>query len=144
MGALSSLASVGLNLALAEQASKRQSRTVNARRDQQVRAIEQREQERQRLAGDRLRRQLAAQRARAGAAGVGNGASSNAVLQGLIEEALQADQARRQGVSQAVTALNRSARNARRRNILDLAQTTARSGLSLLRNSNRRTSLLDR
>ena len=144
MGALSSLASVGLNLALAEQASKRQSRTINARRDQQIRAIEQRDQEQQRLASERLRRQLATQRARAGAAGVGNGASSNAVLQGLIEEALQADQARRQGVSQAVSTLNRRARNARRRNVLDLAQSTTRSGFSLLRNSGRRTSLLDR
>lgn len=144
MGALSSLASVGLNLALAEQASKRQSRTVNARRDQQIRAIEQRDQEQQRVASDRLRRQLATRRARAGAAGVGNSASSNAALQGLIAEAQQADLARRQGVSQAITALNRSARNARRRNMLDLAQSTARSGLSLLRTNSRRTSLLDR
>jgi len=64
MGALSSLASVGLNLALADQAQRRQSRTINADRDRWTDAIERRNAEEQRKVADRLRRQLASQRAR--------------------------------------------------------------------------------
>jgi hypothetical protein len=40
MGALSSLATVGLNLALAQQGSKRQSSSIDAERDQQIKAIQ--------------------------------------------------------------------------------------------------------
>lgn len=108
MGALSSLASVGLNLALADQAQSRQSRTINAERDQQIREIEQRDAEDQRKAADRLRRQLAAQRARAGAAGLGNSATSNAVLRGLVQEAAEAQQVRRTETSGDIAAINRS------------------------------------
>lgn len=142
MGALSSLATVGLNLALADQAQKRESRAINAERDQRVSTIERRNTEERRKAADRLRRQLATQRARAGAAGLGNSASSAAVLRGLVEEATTADQVRQQEASEAVAAINRGARNARRTNLLDLANNTARSGISLLSDS-RGSSLLD-
>ena len=100
MGALSSLASIGLNLALAQQASERQARDVNAERDRQIQAIRQRDEEQQRQQEDTLRRQLAAQRARAGAAGVSGGSSANAVLRGLTEEATAAEQARAAGSNQ--------------------------------------------
>ena len=143
MGALSSLASVGLNLALADQAQRRQSKEVNADRDESIRNIERRGAEEQRRAEDRLRRQLAAQRARAGAAGVGGSASSNAILRGLVQEAAAADQERREQSAQAIEAINRNARNSRRTNLLDLASSTTRSGLSLL-GGGRRSSLLDR
>jgi hypothetical protein len=86
MGALSSLASVGLNLALAQQASKRQSSDINAERDRQIRAIRQRDEEERRQQQEELRRRLATQRARAGAAGVGGGGSADAVLRGLLEK----------------------------------------------------------
>ena len=52
MGALSSLASVGLNLALAQQASERQSRDANAERNRQIQAIRQRDAEQQRQQED--------------------------------------------------------------------------------------------
>ncbi len=132
MGALSSLASVGLNLALADQAQRRQSRTINAERDQRVDAIERRNAEEQRKIEDRLRRQLASQRARAGAAGIGGSASSNAILRGLVEEASTIDQTRQQEASQSVDTINRNARNARRNNLLELANSSARRGVSLL------------
>jgi hypothetical protein len=143
MGALSSLASVGLNLALADQAQKRQAKEINAARDDDIRKIEQRDAEEQRRAADRLRRQLATQRARAGAAGLGNSASSTAVLRGLVQQAAELDQALRDESSQAIEAINQGARNARRANLLDLANTTARRGLSQLGGS-QRSSLLDR
>lgn len=142
MGALSSLASVGLNLALADQAQKRQSRTINAERDQRIDAIERRNAEEQRKTQERLRRQLASQRARAGAAGLGGSATSNAILRGLVEEASATGQARQQEASQSIATLNRNARNARRSNLLDLASGSARQGISLL-NQGSRSSLLD-
>ncbi len=132
MGALSSLASVGLNLALADQAQRRQSRTINAERDQRVDAIERRNAEEQRRIEGRLRRQLASQRARAGASGIGGSASSNAILRGLVEEASVADQARQQEASQSVATINRNARSARRNNLLELANSSARRGISIL------------
>ena len=142
MGALSSLASVGLNLALADQAKKRQAKAINAERDEDVQKIEQRDAEERRRVADRLRRQLATQRARAGAAGLGSSASSTAVLRGLVQEAAAADQARRNQSTQAIEAINRGARNARRNNLLDLASSTTRSSLSQF-GSGRRRSLLD-
>lgn len=143
MGALSSLASVGLNLALADQAQKRQAKDINSERDDDVQKIEQRNAEEQRRAAERLRRQLATQRARAGAAGLGGSATSTAVLRGLIQEAAAVEQARRTESAQTIQAINQGARNARRANLLDLAGTTARNSLSQLR-GNRRNSLLDR
>jgi hypothetical protein len=143
MGALSSLASVGLNLALADQARKRQAKEVNAARDEDIQKIEQRNAEEQRRAADRLRRQLATQRARAGAAGLGSSASSTAVLRGLVQQAAEDDQALREESSQAIEAINRGARNVRRANLLDLANSTARRSFSQL-SSSQRGSLLDR
>ncbi|MDH3662021.1 MAG: hypothetical protein OEU92_18660 [Alphaproteobacteria bacterium] len=69
---------------------------------------------------------------RAGAAGIGGSASSNAILRGLAEEAATVDRARQQEASQSIATINRNARNARRNNLLDLASGTARQGFSLL------------
>ncbi len=144
MGALSSLASVGLNLALAQQASARQSRDVNAERDRQIQAIRQRDEEQQRQQEETLRRQLAAQRARAGAAGVSGGSSANAVLRGLTEEALATEQARAAESSSRIADIRRSASSSRSRNLLDLVGGASGSSLSLLgRSTGRRISLLD-
>ena len=132
MGALSSLASVGLNLALAERAQRRQSRTIDADRDRRVEDVERRNAEEERRAADRLRRELASQRARSGAAGVGGSASANAILRGLVEEASVAEQERQQEASQSIATLNRNARNARRNNLLNIAGSSARQGISLL------------
>jgi len=66
MGALSSLASIGLNLALAQQASKEQSRSIRSERDRQIAAIRERDEQQRREQETALRRRLATQRARAG------------------------------------------------------------------------------
>jgi hypothetical protein len=144
MGALSSLATVGLNLALAQQAARQQSHTINAERDRQIQAIRARDEEQQRQADEALRRRLAAERARAGAAGVSGGGSANAVLRGLIEEANAAGQARTAASSRQIADIRQSASRSRRTNLLDLAGGASSSALSLFgRNSGRRTSLLD-
>jgi hypothetical protein len=144
MGALSSLASIGLNLALAQQASQRQSRDVNAERNRQIQAIRQRDEEQQRQQEEALRRQLAAQRARAGAAGVSGGGSANAVLRGLTEEALATEQARAAQSNQRIADIRRSASSSRSRNLLNLVGGAGGSSLSVLgRSTGRRISLLD-
>lgn len=143
MGALGSLATVGLNLALADQAQKRRSRSINAERDERIGTIERRNTEEQRKIAERLRRQLASQRARAGAAGIGGSASSNAILRGLIEDASVDEQLQQQEASQSIASINRNARNARRNNLLNLAGSSARQGITLL-SSGSGSSLLDR
>jgi hypothetical protein len=144
MGALSSLATVGLNLALAQQASNQQSRSVKAERDRQIEAIRQRDEEQRREQEDLLRRRLAAQRARAGAAGVGGSGSAGAVLRGLVEEADAEEQFRAAASNRQIADIRRDASRQRRNNLLDLAGGAGSSAASLLgRSSGRLFSLLD-
>ena len=144
MGALTSLATVGLNLALAQQAASRQSRAIGADRDRQIEAIQQRDEEALREQRERLRRQLATQRARAAAAGVGSGGSSDAVLRGLIEEAEAGATARSLQSGQRNEDIRRHARTSRQRNLLELVGGATQSNARLLGTGSRRgTSLLD-
>jgi len=145
MGALSSLATVGLNFALAERSARRQSSAINAGRDQQIAEIQARDAEARREEEARLRRQLASQRARAGAAGVaGRGGSSDAVLRGLVEEAEAGLAARESRSAAQVGDIRSAASSARRRNLLDLVGGASSSGLRTLgRSAGRRSSLLD-
>lgn len=145
MGALSSLATVGLNFALAERSARRQSSAINADRDQQIAGIQARDAEVRREEEARLRRQLASQRARAGAAGVvGRGGSSDAVLRGLVEEAEAGLAARETRSAAQIGDIRSAASSARRRNLLDLVGGATSSGLRTLgRSTGRRTSLLD-
>jgi hypothetical protein len=144
MGALSSLATVGLNLALAQQASKQEARSIKGERDRQIQAIRQRDEEERREQQDLLRRRLAAQRARAGAAGVGGSGSAGAVLRGLIEEANADEQFRTMASSRQIADIRRDAGRRRRGNLLDLAGGPGAGAASLLgRNSGRLFSLLD-
>lgn len=142
MGALNSLATTGLNLALSQQAAQRQSRDTARDRDRQIRAIQQQTDEQRRREQEDLRRRLAAQRARAGAAGVGRSASSRAVLRGLTEEAEAADTAREQAAQLRIDELRRRASSAQRRNLLDLIGGTSGSFSSLGRSLGRSSSLL--
>ena len=145
MGALSSLATVGLNLALAQQASQQESRAVKAERDRQIAAIRQRDEEQRREQEDLLRRRLAAQRARAGAAGVGGSGSAGAVLRGLVEEAQAEEQFRTATSNRQIADIRRDASRQRRNNLLDLAGGAGTGAASLLgRSSGRLFSLLDR
>jgi hypothetical protein len=145
MGALSSLATVGLNFALAERSARRQSGAANADRDRQIAEIQTRDAEARREEEARLRRSLASQRARAGAAGVGGrGGSSEAVLRGLIEESEAGLAAGESLSAQRIGNIRSSASAARRRNLLDLVGGATQSGIrSLGRSVGRRGSLLD-
>jgi hypothetical protein len=144
MGALSSLASVGLNLALAQQASERQAQNISADRNRQIQAVRQRDQEQQRQQEETLRKRLAAQRARAGAAGVSGGGSANAVLRGLTQEALATEQARAAQSTSRIADIRRSASSSRNRNLLNLVGGATGSSLSSLGGSaGRQISLLD-
>jgi hypothetical protein len=145
MGALSSLATIGLNLALAQQAAQRQSRAINTERNRQIEEIRQRDEEARRQEEEALRRRLAAQRARAAAAGVGGpGGSSEAVLRGLTEESQAALQAREELSGGRIADIRQRAQRSRRRNLLELVGGATGSSLRTLGSrSVRRSSLLD-
>lgn len=128
MGALTSLATTGLNLALSQQAASGQARDARQERDRRTQEIQARNREESRKRREELRRRLAAERARAGAAGVATrGGSSEAVLRGLVEETDRADQAARNSVRSQVSELRRNASSARRNSLLDLAGNVAGS-----------------
>lgn len=144
MGTLSSLATAGLNIALAQQAQKRQSQAINAERDRDIAAIQQRDDDARRKEEADLRRRLAQQRARLAAAGVGRGGSSQAVLRGLVEESEAGTEARQAQSALRIDDIRTTAREARRRNLLDMVGNVSRSGLtSAGRSAGRRISLLN-
>lgn len=128
MGALTSLAATGLNLALAQQAASGQSRDARQDRDRRIQEIQARNREENRKRREELRRRLAAERARAGAAGVATrGGSSDAVLRGLVEETDRAERAASNSVRRQIGELRHNASSARRSNLLDLAGDVAGS-----------------
>jgi hypothetical protein len=130
MGALTSLATTGLNLALSQQAASGHARDTRQERDRRIQEIQARNREENRKRREELRRRLAAERARAGAAGVAiQGGSSDAVLRGLVEETDRAEQATANSVRRQISELRRNASSARRNSLLDLAGNVAGSVL---------------
>jgi hypothetical protein len=129
MGALTNLATLGLNVALAQQAARQESGDISRERDRQIREVQARTEEERRRQQEALRRRLAAQRARAGAAGVGGGGSAGAVLRGLTEEAEAAQEASDEAAARRIGDLRRRASQARERNLLELAGGVTRSTL---------------
>jgi len=122
MGAFSSLATTGLNLALSQQAAANQASDARKERDRQIRELQARSREEIRKRHEELRRRLAAERARAGAAGVTTtGGSSDAVLRGLVERTNAADRATSNTVGRQINELRQSARSSRRDSLLNFA-----------------------
>lgn len=122
MGAYSSLATLGLNLALSQRAQQAQSKELQQERDRQLQAIQLKDSEASRQQELALRRRLAEERARAGGAGVGSsGGSADAILQGLVEESRQLDAARNRQTSQRIDAIERAYDQRRKRSLLDFA-----------------------
>lgn len=122
MGALSSLATLGLNLALdrqAQSAEGKQNRTQAAQQIDRIRLDGLADRQRGEAA---LRRRLAEERARAGAAGVAmTGGSADAVVRGLEEES-RAQQAARDAEDNArIAAVSDSLAGRRRRNLLEFS-----------------------
>jgi hypothetical protein len=129
MGALSSLATLGLNLALSRQAQRAEDKQQRSAAAQQIERI------RLDSAGDRqraeaeLRRRIAAERARAGAAGVAlTGGSADAVIRGLEEESRAEEAARAAEDEARVAAIRDSLGQRRRRNLLDFTSRWLNAG----------------
>jgi hypothetical protein len=145
MGALTSIAALGLNAALAARSASNERREINAERDRQIAEIQARDAEVERERQAALRRTLAAQRARLGAAGVGGaGGSAEAVLRGLTEESERERAARQDASSRRIGEARATASGRRRSNLLDLTGQLTQAGLSALgRSRSTGRSLLD-
>jgi hypothetical protein len=122
MGALNSLATLGLNLALSQQAQQAESKELRQERDRQLQAISLRDAQDQRQQEQSLRRRLADERARAGGTDVGSsGGSADAILAGLVEESRALDTERRQQSGLRIDEIRRSFDARSRRSLLDFA-----------------------
>ena len=121
MGNSRSLATLGVNLALSQQAQQREQQRLDRDRDRQVADIRRRDAEATRAEDQALRQRLARERARAGASGTGlTGGSIDALLRGL-EASSSADRAARQNrTQQQVESIRDSFADRQRRNLLSL------------------------
>jgi len=119
MGGLSSLASLGLNVAMGQQASRRENRDLKKERDRQIEAIMRDNREAERKQADALRRRQASERARAGATGTATtGGSIDAILRGLEREADLDTNARRNVANARVEQIKDTFGTRRRNNLL--------------------------
>lgn len=119
MGGMSSLASMGLNLALGQQAAQRENRELQKERDRQIQAIMRDNADAERQQATALRRRQASERARAGATGTAtSGGSIDAILRGLEQDAARGLAARRQETSAQVERIRESYGTRQRANLL--------------------------
>ena len=138
MGGLSSLASLGLNVALSQEAAKRENRDLKKERDRQIEAIMRDNREAERQQASALRRRQASERVRAGAAGTATtGGSIDAILRGLEREADLDNNARRDVASARVQQIRDTFGTRRRNNLLTttnrlLGNSSSTAGRSLL------------
>lgn len=140
MGALNSLAVLGLNAALNQRAQRSESSELRRERDRQLREIQLRDAEERRQQERALQRRVAEERARAGAAGVGStGGSADAIVRGLVAESRLADAARAERLGMRTEEIRDAYGERRRQNLLDFAG----RWLSLGRSVARGRSLLD-
>lgn len=119
MGGLSNLATLGLNIALQQQAQQRRASRIAREEKAQRQELAARFAEQQRRTEELLREQLARARARAGAAGVATGASFDAILRGLREEAEADRKATEAEFAAGLDRLRERTALARRRNLLE-------------------------
>lgn len=144
MGAYSSLATLGLNMALQRQAQRQENKQLERERDRQVRDILARDAEARRQQDQALRRRLAEERARAGAAGTGGtGGSADAILRGLEEESRAVRAAQEDTTRRQIDRIRESYGERRRGNLLELSNRWLSLGSGLLGGSSRSRSLLD-
>ncbi len=119
MGGLSSLATIGLNAALQGIAEKRDNRRLREEEKRRKRELLQRFAEREQKTRADLRRRLAAERARAGAAGVASGGSFDAILRSLRSETDRSLSAGRRDLALGLENLSDLFGRRRRRNLLE-------------------------
>ena len=138
MGGLSSLASLGLNVALGQEAARRENRDLKKERDRQIEAIMRDNREAERQQASALRRRQASERVRAGATGTATtGGSIDAILRGLEREAELDNSARREVASARVQQIRDTFGTRRRNSLLTttnrlLDNSTSTVGRSLL------------
>lgn len=144
MGALNSLATLGLNLALNQQAQANEAKELRRERDRQIQAIRLRDAEESRVQQQALRRRLAEERARAGGAGVGStGGAADAILTGLVQESRLQNQARRRESDLRLEDIRDTYDTRRRRSLLDFAGRSVTLGSRFAGSSRSGRSLLD-
>ncbi|HFD16384.1 MAG TPA: hypothetical protein ENJ38_08785 [Rhodospirillales bacterium] len=119
MGGISTLASLGLNAALQREAQKRADRNLRKEEERRRKELLRRFEAQTRRTDEALRRRLAAERARAGAAGIATGGSFDAILRGLQSEAERRRKEQRDALALDLAALGDSFGTRRRRNLLE-------------------------
>lgn len=123
MGALSSLATTGLNVALQQQAQAAEARRQAATRDRQIKEVLANDAESRRQSDAALQRRLAQERARAGARGVGGvggvGGAIDAVTAGLTQETQATEAARSAQAARRVQAIRDRYASRQSSNLLD-------------------------
>jgi hypothetical protein len=144
MGALNSLATVGLNLAMAKKEEKDEKKQLEKEFQRKRVDLLAKASEARREQDQALKRRLAQERARAGAAGISStGGSIDAVLRGLTAEA-KADQAAADAIlGSNLRALRDAYGTKKRRNLLDMNKGWIDAGSKTLAGLGRGRSLLD-
>lgn len=137
MGGLSTIASAGINLALAQQANKRAGDEAKRNRDREIAQIQRESASRARDQQEALRARVAAIRARTGSNGVAStGGSIDAVIRGLERDVARDTGEIRNAAASRIDDLRQGAQDKRRRNLLDLTTRivgAGRGSRSLLR-----------
>ena len=119
MGGLNSLASLGLNVALGQEAAMRESRDLKKERDRQIASIMRDTGEAERQQAAALRRRQASERARAGATGTATtGGSIDAILRGLERDTALDNIARREAADARVQQIRDTFGTRQRNNLL--------------------------
>lgn len=144
MGSLTSLASLGLDLALTRQAQKADAKRLDKDRELQLRDIMAKDAEARRSQESTLQRRLAQERARAGAAGVGgSGGSADAVLRGLEEESRLSQAADGDQAQRRLDAVRDTFGQRRQQSLLDYSSRWLNLGSQAAGGGSGRRSLLD-
>ena len=142
MGAYTSLATLGLNLALSQAAQRSRSDQLGKQEDQQASDILASDAATREQQASDLAQRMAAERARLGAAGVGTtGGSADAVLSGLQDQGDLAQQALDAQTTSRLDQVQQSFDQRQRSNLLDFSNQWLGAGSSLLGGAGR--SLLD-
>lgn len=144
MGAFSSLATAGLNLALQQRARDAEGKRAAKDRDRQLRQIAAEDALARQERDATLRRRVAEQRARAGASGVGDtGGSIDAVVRGLTAESSAAAAKDGLRLAERLGSIRESFAARRRRNLLETNRSWLDLGRAALGEPRSRRSLLD-
>lgn len=130
MGGYETLVMAGMNMIKARQQTKYQNAAIVAQQQRQTQRLEHAQSLRERQQREQLRRDQASRRARFGAAGVSSaGGSSQALLNGLAEEAEENIRNMRTSNQFQLDDLGRTATKRRRANLLEFKNQAINTGV---------------